>query len=294
MSSIKISHYFISAALAFLLLPGIVRGQCSDAGICSINQDLLGNPASPLQLLLQYRYGYSGSDDRINYHQLNLNASYDLLETLSLHLFFPFSRQSSGPDGKVSGIGDIILMGKYDFAQLGAYTFKGSLGLKFASGGSNVDALLPQSYQPGLGTNDILFGVAATASHWQFSTGYQFVEKTFSENFITPIRRSDDIYFQAAYLNNWQELDYRLELLFIQSMGPIETREVTVDNPTGAIIDVDGSDQAQLNLGGQITYPFLEKQRAIFGLAMPIINRDTNIDGLRRSISIWLGWQVAF
>jgi hypothetical protein len=61
-----------------------------------------------------------------------------------------------------------------------------------------------------------------------------------------------------------------------------------------SFIDVDNSDQAQLNLLTVVQYQIDKNYSLIADFAVPFIKREVNVDGLTRSFSASIGVQLNF
>jgi len=273
--------------------------QCSDAGICAVRQPesiVAGQSsddrtASPGNLGLLYRYGTSGSvndDDKINYHSIELAGQVRLGAATRVSARLPY-RHQSGAAGSVSGIGDLLILLEQELADFGAFASYAALGTRLATGDANADATLPQAYQPGLGTNDLLLGLGLRSEAWSFALGYQLVENTFTDNALTPIRRGDDFYVQIGHSRMAGPVALRFDLQGIQRLT---TTELRADDES--ILEVDDTDQLQINLGAEGSVPLGRTTDLRLGLAVPLMKRESNIDGLRRALTVWVGAGLAF
>ena len=68
-----------------------LQAQCSDAGICQLGLHFDESDAKKLNLGVRYNFGYSGKDDDIQYHTIQLDASYQLAEKTSASLILSVS-----------------------------------------------------------------------------------------------------------------------------------------------------------------------------------------------------------
>jgi len=202
---------------------------------------------------------------------------------------FPWSR-ISGPLGYASGIGDLTLLWSQTVWKVNADQVSVQIGGKFATGNAN-SANLPQAYQPGLGTNDFLFGVSYGTEPWLFAVGYQ-LSRGRSNNSITRLQRGDDLLARIGFTTHIDDLIVGLELLTIKRL-----QESSVLNPVnaagGSFIAVSGSDQFQANFLARVSLPLSEPYSLAGLAAVPLRSRSVNVDGLTRSITLSVGIQYA-
>jgi hypothetical protein len=264
--------------------------QCSDAGVCILGKSIDGAVKSKNSFIsVAYSFGKSGTvqsgtygDDNINYHSVKFEGEVEAMKTSKVGFSIPYSLQS-GPLGSANGIGDLIVYWKY----LVPLKNKGNLGVmfggKFATGNTNTDDSLPQSYMSGLGSNDLLLGASYTYENFNAAVVYQ---KPFgrSSNYITRLKRGDDLLIRAGYNQTFNKLSVRAEVLTI-----LRLQESGIQNPlstTDDFINVDGSNEVQVNLLGQATYSLSQSISVRGMVAIPLLVRDYNLDGLRRSYTV--------
>jgi hypothetical protein len=282
----KIQYFILMVVWFSSLLSSRAFAQCSDAGVCTIGYSPLAEEKKHSFELL-YRYGNSGKEDKIGYNSIELKASFKILSHTSFNISVPLYRLNTGPDGEVSGIGDLMAFIGQEFNDAFGHDISALLGMRLATGNDNADPALPQAYQPGLGTNDLIFGLKFAGKNYYLSAGYQRVEDTFTENTLTPIRRGDDAYLQFAYLFHTGEFNIRADAQLIQRLSKTELK-----NPDGSISQLNKTDQMQLNLGTEFEYVFSATHNLIGGFAFPILKRETNIDGLTRVFTLFAGWRI--
>jgi len=199
-----------------------------------------------------------------------------------LFFYLPLYSYQNGPLGSVGGVGDAILI----WGQKISENLKLNGGLKLATGDENSGANLPQTYQPGLGTNDILLGLTYGVSDFSFSDAYQYVEKKRNENVVTRLLRGDDLFLKGSYLKTFDAFSISGEIMGIQRLqkssvldsSSVEESFITVDD-----------DQVQINLGIDLRYRFSDRLDVNLYAAFPLLQREVNVDGLKRSFSFNLG-----
>ncbi len=276
--------------LAFLIFTGATNlsAQCSDAGVCNLG---MGNADSALalhnELGLEYSYAYSGMDDEINYHSIRVNGRFKILENGYLLIFAPVFRLQDGPLGSVSGFGDIIAAWEQVVYKVHESSLALQIGSKLATGDPRADAALPMSYQTGLGTSDILFGVNYRHSQWLVAAGYQYVERVFNDN-VQPLKRGDDVFVKGAYSFNAEPFVVTAEVLAIKRLEESLVRTNGVDEP------VADSDPLQVNIGFVASYPLEQNLSAYVKTAFATLERKVNVDGLTRTFTFAIGGSFRF
>ncbi len=272
--------------LVIILVQVKVSAQCSDAGICSLGGNSHAQKADNIISVL-YSYGTSGKGDDLKFNSIKVSTRFRVFEEVDLDLSLPYNF-IDGPMGSVNGVGDLLVNLKRNVQTSLSSSIGLSVGMKLATGKTN-EKNLPQSYQSGLGTNDILFGVDYSINNFSIGVGYQ-ISSGRSDNGTDRLRRGDDFLVRAGYTKIFEN-DFLVgaELLIIKRMQ--ESSVLTTGNIiSGAeFVDVDGSDQLQVNLLGKILKSVSESLRLEAVVAVPFLKRDVNIDGLKRSFSLSLG-----
>lgn len=291
----KIKILIFLSFFAFLSLTGGESfSQCSDAGICVLGKKHDSKTQNfNSQFSLSYVFGRSGKstfdNDDVIYNSVKFGGEFEVFNALRFGFGLPYSF-NSGELGSASGIGDLSLYWTYSIP-IKKYTLSFQLGGKLATGKVNTSDSLPQAYMPGLGTNDLLIGAGISARNFSFSAAYQ---KPFgrSANYITRLKRGDDFLFRAGYYEVFNKVKVRAEVLTI-----LRIQESSVQDPIALneyFTDIDGSNEPQVNLLGEVSYS-VSKNVELTGLAaIPLLKRDYNIDGLRRSISLSAGVTYRF
>jgi hypothetical protein len=106
------------------------------------------------------------------------------------------------------------------------------------------------------------------------------------------LRRGDDVLVRAGYKLPLQDLRITGEILAIKRL-----QESTVLNSAGRpddFVSVPGSDQLQINVVGQAIYSVSDGYSLQAQLALPLRNREVNVDGLTRSVSLAFGVAYLF
>ncbi|MBI4429067.1 MAG: hypothetical protein HY562_08100 [Ignavibacteriales bacterium] len=256
--------------------------QCSDAGVCAI-----GKKSDPLshQAGVSYNFGRSGKADDLTFHSINFEATIRVLQDANIIATFPWSRQS-GPFGSASGIGDMSVFWSQQVWTDGVAQVSVELGGKLAT--ANVEAGdLPQAYQSGLGTNDLIVGASYVEESLNAAVGYQ-LSRGRSNNSVTRLRRGDDFFLRAGYSGELEEFQYALEALAIKRLEESSVLDST--SPTGTFVNIPGSDQFQVNILGKLVLLLDGSKNARLIAAVPLLQRNVNVDGLTRSLTLSFGF----
>ncbi|MBI2429397.1 MAG: hypothetical protein HYV29_11500 [Ignavibacteriales bacterium] len=247
---------------------------------------------SPLHRIgISYIFGRSSKTDDVTYHTARLNGTFSILEGGQVSLLLPFNLQSS-PLGDVRGLGDVIVVWNQDVVKSDDLSLKLQFGGRFASGDANGDPALPQLYQSGLGSNDVLFGATASVGQWDGTIGYQIAGGR-SSNAITRLQRSDDFLLRIGYACSFEQFSVHPSLLFIQRLG--NSTVANASYPSGPeFIELPDSAPSQLNLQMDGSY-FLSALYSIeASVAFPFLKRRVNVDGLTRAVTVSVGIVMAF
>jgi hypothetical protein len=264
------------------------NAQCSDAGVCSVGHTLGENSDNILEINLGYKFGSSGKEDDVKYHSFLLSAAYNILEKTSVQMSIPYNIQS-GPLGDVNGIGDLLVSVTQNFISENNSSLDASIGAKFATGEDNKDNL-PMAYQSGLGSNDILFTLNYYYNNIGFGVGYQLAGGR--NNNVIKLERGDDLLLRASYNFLLDQFTIKPQILFIKRLSESNVVNSASMAPIETYIDVDNSDQAQLNLLTSFQYEINKSYSLFADFAIPFIKREVNVDGLTRSFSASIGVQL--
>lgn len=278
-------------SLLILIFSGnsvLLIAQCSDAGVCSVGHIMDDNKDNILNINLGYKFGSSGKEDDVKYHSFLLGAVYNVLEKTAFQMSIPYNIQS-GPLGDVNGIGDLLISVTQNFISHNNSSLDASIGAKFATGEDNKNNL-SMAYQSGLGSNDILFTLNYYYNNIGFGVGYQLAGER-NDN-ITKLKRGDDLLLRASYNFLLDRLNITPQILFIKRLSESNIVNSASMAPMETYIDVENSDQAQLNLLTVIQYQIDNNYSLFADFAIPFIKREVNVDGLTRSFSASLGVQL--
>ncbi len=278
---------FIFVIVILFSLSQYAHSQCSDAGICILgkyhNEMYLGKDF----ISLSYNYGNSGTSvslgntNSIFYHTFKIDGDFRIAKSMRIGFSMPYLI-ISGPLGDNNGQGDLMTYANIFFHIKNKSVINFQLGGKFATGKVNSEDSLPQAYMPGLGTNDIILGAGYTKNEFNIAAGYQ---KPFgrSANTVTRLKRGDDIFFMAGYTMSFKRISYKAEVLSI-----VELQPQSIQNQSGGFYTVSGSNQSQVNLMAQVTFNATDRTDIKLYTVVPLLQRDYNYDGLKRTFSAGL------
>lgn len=270
-----------------------IKGQCSDAGICQIggyhNEEIKENP---FNIGLSYSFGKSKKLEDVSYNSVKLNFSYKILENSTIQLILPYNSQS-GPLGDVSGFGDLIISWTQTFAINEESLIDLTLGGKFATGSDNKKGL-PQIYQSGLGTTDLLLNAGYKISSFGLGVGYQLAGGR-NKNLLQ-LKRGDDLIFRSFYSFEFDQFAITPQLLLVKrlSKSSVVNQFPSVVNPVFGFSEIPDSDQTQLNFLTKVNYQINSDLNISAEAAIPFLQRDVNLDGLTRTFSIGAGINYSF
>lgn len=272
------------AALSFLF-GGKLSAQCSDAGVCSVHK-MSDIKKKQSVYSAGYSYGQSGDANNLNFHTFHIGAEGYLLADTRYSVIIPI-HGITGSLGSVQGLGDIL--GIITVRQP-KQNFSFSAGVRLATGNDNK-AGLPQAYQPGTGTTDLLLGIGYYYEKFLFAAGYQKSSGR-SKNTLTELKRGDDLMLRMTYASEYDEdRDYAISLLYINRLTEMSVVSYTLPTTFSGktYVAVNGSNQKQLNLLLQAGWKLDDRTKMVIEGAFPFFKRPVNIDGLSRTFTIGLG-----
>lgn len=270
-----------------LFLSSPLLSQCSDAGACSIGPRTL-EPGHSVSA--HYTFGSSGSPDDLTVHTVDVSGSFRILENSRLSVKLPYSAQS-GPLGSVQGIGDVTILWDQLVFPDEPFTVRITAGGKIATG-SVKNGNLPQAYQSGLGTNDVLVGVSVERNLWNASIAYQ-ISRGRSDNPRDRLRRGDDMLLRAGYAVQFDAWNAGAEVLLIRRLRESSILDSVLGQPE-SFVNIRGSDQTQINLLARAGLPVSESIELRAVTAIPLLQRKNNIDGLKRALTLSAGLAYSF
>jgi hypothetical protein len=292
----NINKYISTRFLLFIIVACVgqsseVFAQCSDAGLCTVGgiHDL--EKYSDGRVSLVYQFGKSPKEDSITYHTIRITEQYEFLRGSVAKFILPFNMQY-GQLGTVLGVGDLIIAYEQRMYELNDSKILLEIGAKIATALQNVDSL-PQKYQSGLGTNDLLLNAEYRAKWYFLSIGYQqpFGRSTNYEQ----LKRGPDLAVRIGYYNTFDKFNLTGELIAVKRFGTASIVYVPQPGETQPpeYVDVPNSDPFQLNASVESIYVVNKVFQVSAGFAFPFFKRDFNIDGLARSITAKIGFHYS-
>ncbi len=274
--------FVVLPVVGFLLSsPAPVHTQCSDGGVCTLSP---GQATDFHRISADASFGKSGGDENITYTSFRLLPSLALFPGSRLNLVIPFSRQS-GPLGGATGIGDVMLVWVQELSADPENEVELQGGLRLATADENAGSL-PQRYQSGLGTNDILLGAGWVNGHWQAGAGFQ-IPLGRSANSVDRLKRGPDLMLRAGYTFEHERLRITGELIGIKRLGLSSVQDTTTTDER--FVDLPGSDQTQINVVLTPSLRLSEHLSLRAAVAVPLLKREINVDGLTRAFTAVLG-----
>lgn len=264
--------------------------QCSDAGVCQLGFIHEENSPAKFDVGISYSFGTSGKEDDIKFHSIKYDISYQPFSNTKFTAILPYNLQS-GPLGDVSGIGDLILSLTQTVYSHKKQNVFFTVGGKIATGDDNQKSL-PQLYQSGLGSNDMLIGLNYSARNVLLGVGYQ-VAGSRNNNDLTRLERGDDFIARGSYIFEFDEFNISPQLLLIKRIGKSSILDLS-SSLAEEFIDLEDSDQLQINFLVSANYSINKDISLVAEVAVPFLKRDINVDGLTRAFTAGIGFRYKF
>jgi hypothetical protein len=279
----------VSGVLSSVLFLAVdIQAQCSDAGACGISRhDRSRQIVQPNTLALRYSFGSSGTPDDVKYNSVIAEANLHPYSQSRLTVTLPVHWQS-GPLGAVNGLGDLIAVWEQTVLEWDDQQnqMQVQAGVRLATGDANANPALPMTYQPGLGSNDVMLGASLNLSNWNAGAVYQIAGGR-NDNALVRLKRGDQAVVWASYEFLVKETAFIPGLTIIKQIQ--ESSILDTSKSSEAFVTVPGSDQLQVNLGIRVRHPLSSVLGAELFAAVPLRPREVNVDGLKRSLVLTLG-----
>lgn len=276
---------------------------CSDAGFCTI-----GNLAQQTDtnehrnnITLQLPVGLGDEDVIIFAPAIQYDHSFNRHWSFQTKLT---ANYADGNLGNIAAIGDLYLSGTYIFPSKEKWNWSATFGIKLPLNQSNLKAeglSLPMQYQSSLGTVDLISGLSAFNTNWQFSAGWQQpVSGTNGNNFLpiywasgnkaveaaayipsNDFNRRGDVLLRGLYRKKLNgKFSFNTGVLAIYHLG----KDTYIDgNISSRPIEIKGSDGLTLNASAAAWLKLNKKTTIGLTAAIPLVVRDLRPDGLTRS-----------
>ncbi len=300
------------AVFATMMLATTARSQgCSDAGFCTAgalqhsSNGIVADSSNRSSLALSFTAGSGEQATAIFIPQVAYERAFERNWQLAVKFPYYFA---SGNLGTHSGIGDpIVTLAKSWPVQRG-WKLYGTVGTRISfTKADKADASghpLPLLYQQGLGTTDVILGLAAQYKRWLFvSAGYQQPVFQYNENSYLAQAypaESDDYksYFDSRRLRRIGDMLLRADGRITRgrwtlSGGPLAIYHLGQDRITllsGEEVRVASSEGLTLNLAVKLEYTHKKSRWELSG-GTPLIVRDVRPDGLTRAWVLTLSYQ---
>jgi len=276
---------------------------CSDAGFCSagvLQATNVNDTVTPNMISFKSVYGIG--EQQVTIMQLVLEADFKISRRSHIQASMPYVF-TSGNLGSYNGIGDLQLNYTYRFAEKKNWKYSFTAGTRINTGRTNYayDALtsLPMPYQSGLGTLDLILGVAAYYKKWNFSTGLQQVlhhnnNNTFLHSKLLNFNDKANAYFESNRLKRGNDVLFRTgRTISVRNWkftpGLLAIYRINKDriiNSSEKEIKLQGSSGLTLNVTGSLLVPIGKSVAFLIEGGAPLVIRKTRADGLTRSMVV--------
>lgn len=295
---------FIASIVVCVLIMVSSYGQgCSDAGFCTINSfKPNGDEALKNQIKVGTFFGKADYDIEVYGAYLEYNRQINKKIGLDAKLT---SLAQNGNGITSFGLSDIFANANYKATDRVKVTLGAKIPLSNANKMKN-NLPLPMDYQSGLGTFDLLFGVAYKIKEFQFVTAIQqpltqnkneFLSNNYPSSSVlgtiqstNNFKRSGDVLLRVSYPFN---LSSKLKLT--PSILPIY--HLANDKYTNALkmeSEIIGSKGLTLNANAYLDYKIHNKGVLQINVGIPLLVRDARPDGLTRSFIANLEYRINF
>ncbi len=260
-----------------------LAAQCSDAGLCVLER---APETGKHRIGLTGQVGRSGGPDDLTFQTLRLEGQFRLGDRTALSLTLPYGKVR-GPLGETTGWGDALVVLEQALPQGDWGRLSGQAGVRLPTGREDAGGL-PQRYQAGLGGTDLLLGVRWEAGAWDAGLGYQKAGRR-SGNPVDPLERGDDLLLHVGRRGRVGPFEVQGRTLAIRRLQTANVRE-----PDGTLRSLPGSDRLQINLVGAVSLPLDARWSLESRMALPLLKRPDNTDGLKRAFTVELGASYRF
>lgn len=281
------SYWTSLTIVAAIIIASPVYSQCSDAGICSIESALHDRQHQSINF--DYIYGASGDTNKLTFVTYQLSAGAELFSGTTLWGSLPLV-MTDGLLGGVTGVGDLILVLNQKLFTIGGAGFYADLGTRLATGTQNANSL-PQQYQTGLGSNDLMVGLSVVSANINFGIGYQ-LNGGRNANELTRLKRGDDFVVRGGYMHRGESLEFGGELLAIKKLEEQSILDHIDSLGREIFTNLPGSEAFQLNALLKARWKLANSFALTGSFAFPLLNRKANADGLKRSVTLTAGIAV--
>jgi len=273
-------------ALIIMLSVQVSYTQCSDAGICYLGQryerKILGSPINS-RLSLEYYFGMSGMAENSIYNSVTADGELSFLKNNSVSFKIPYMFMNSDSIGNVKGIGDVTFsVNRYIILNKTQY-------MCFQAGGKFATSSKEKfGYQNGYGTNDLLLGANYYYSFFNIGLGTQIPLSEYKTIGIT-FKRGSDLLIRGGYIRAIDKFSVKIEGVLIKRLSKSELKSGLLPE-----IFIKNSDFFQVNLTGGLTWQMNDKFSSKINFTIPLMKREDNSDGTKRSFTALAGINYRF
>lgn len=254
---------------------------CSDAGFCSIGA-MQHKDTIKHELIVGGTYEKADFGVTVTNPFIQYNANINRYLSLNGKLNFRYATDGTRC---VSGFGDAFLNINYrleleDDNQEIHFTLGGKAPLSkpdetrrfFSSQGLPT----PMDFQSTLGTYDLIFGTTYKYKKLSVSLAYQQPLTSTEDWFYDDYQRQGDVLLKPSYMfKPFKDFTVSPSFMAIYRLGE--------DKINGAVSELTkGTDGLTLNLMSEFKYVFAEDYHIGLMAAVPVLNRKTILDGLKR------------
>ncbi len=280
---------------------------CSDAGICYFSahkSDIVEEKV--IKNSIDFGYVFGKGPKSVTYNNAYLGYNHDFSEQFNLSLRTTYN-QAHGDFGTIGQLGDVFLVGNYNFLKTEKSSWESSFGTKIplTSANSKINGFaLPMEYQPSLGTYDALFGITYHYAYWDFNSSLQlpviqsnrnsyFDEFSASNDYPSTnlFKRRSDLLLRGSYnfITANQKWSFKPNLIGIYHLGNDSFEDVFGQRKT--IADSKGF-TVNANLISE--YSITNQNSIQWSLAIPLVVRKVKPDGLTRALITQVSYQYKF
>ena len=272
---------------------------CSDAGFCSIGA-MQHKDTIKHELIIGGTYEKADFNVTVTNPFIQYNANINRYLSLNAKINFRYATDGSRC---VSGFGDGFLNTNYrleleDDNQELHFTLGGKAPLskpdgtrRFFSSREPFPVATPMDFQSTLGTYDLIFGTTYKYKKLSLSVAYQQPLTTTEDWFYQDYKRQGDLLFKPSYLfKPFKDFSVSPSVMAIYRLG--EDQITSFQRPDGSFdgsatenlqkYNIAGTDGLTVNLMSEFKYVFAEDYHIGLMAAVPVLNRKTIIDGLKR------------
>ncbi|MDD5360857.1 MAG: hypothetical protein PHN88_01900 [Ignavibacteria bacterium] len=278
-----------SLSLVFIFFCStVLYSQCSDAGVCIIGDKHHKSEVPRSSLSFAYSVGQSGNtvagtDDNITFHTFKFGGNLAFSKAFSVSAVIPVVSMIYQLPLKPSknGLADATVLANYNIptGKLKNISFMG--GFKLATSSVEKNKF---DFFNGQGTNDLLLGVDYNYSFLNVSAGMQIPLTKYDNEGVT-FKRGTDLLIRAGYQRKADDLIVKFEMLGIKRLNKSE-----FGTPYVPAYQIEKSDFFQLNIMGGLMYYFTNDFIAGLNLYFPMLKRDENSDGTKRTFTVSAGF----